>query len=242
MEKILDSGSWGRLRIAIAPSLLFVGSLTFLLGLHHEIPNTSVGLWMAGLLLGISTVVFAAILEELVGRFESKVDGYLYPRMRARCKLWSAMVPKRKVHPDTYMHHFNSTWEAYLDSTPPAERTNRWDYYESLAQRYRVVMTIALSAWLAGLLWVYFCAFVTPNALSPVPYLSRFQIGFAGSGLLLVAVLILLVEIPSTAWILHWHRIRLVRALRQKNQCIESKSSRDREPFKPRISVRSLRC
>ena len=225
MDKLLEIGAWRQFALSLSPSILFVGSIAFLFGLYKNVPNDGADLWMAAGAFVLFVSVSSVLFEEIAGRFESRVDSRIYPRARARRKLWKTMSPLRKVNPDVYMHWFNTVWDRYLDIVPPEARPIRWDYYNSMVHRYRVVMTIGISLAVSSLAWMGSSLFAVPAA-DAEPILSSRAVGLVGVGIGMLSVYLLAYEVPSSAWVLHWHRVRLTRTMRANRTAGEGVAAR----------------
>jgi hypothetical protein len=223
LDKLLETTAWRQMSLSIGPSLLFVGSLALLLGLVDVVPKEGENKeWIIGLGFVLALVIVSMVLQELAGRFESKVDGYFYPRMRARCKLWAETESRRRVDPDIYMHHFNVTWERYLDLAPPAEKPVRWSYYSSLLHRYKSIMAFGVSFLLTSSLWLVFGLLALYREDIALTWIPPALVITIGAALLVISLFALLVEIPLSAWLLHWHRVRMIRSSGPTQQCNRS--------------------
>jgi hypothetical protein len=214
LEKLLDGGAWTRLASSVAPGLIIVVSIILLLGVERHIGNSAVSQWCAGLGIVLAAVVASSLIEELSGRVEARlVDGYGYPVLRTmglrRLKRIFRMVSVRRI----YLSRYGKVWESYLDVIPPKERSIRWAYYESLVQRHKISIALGTSSFVSGLIWL--AAPLLAKLLNVRhEFITATVQNWIAYCLLFLAAYLLLYESSSSAAILHFHRIRLLRARR----------------------------
>ncbi|KDC19571.1 hypothetical protein AZ20_1104 [Bordetella bronchiseptica E014] len=223
-EKALDHGAWQKIVLYVVPGAIVIISFTLAFDVHQRVLQNEEGRWLAAAIFLVCVVAMGSLLEELAGRFEARwVDGRLYPCLRGLAKWRRTLdrIPGNCPSRAAYVHSLCAVWEQYLElPASPALASVRWRYYENLVIRYRASIALGLASGLSLLTWAAAIALASWSAggwAGAGP--QGFRLAAAGLFLVLAAYL-LLIEVPSSCAILHWHRVKLVQRYRRRRDAL----------------------